>query len=283
MARRAFVSMMASLVLAGSSAAAAKQRVAPSPASGAPVRGSLRVCADPNSLPYSNARGEGFENRLAELVAKDLGLSVEYFWWAQRRGFFRNGLMAGRCDVVIGIVTGFELALTTRPYFRSTYVVVQRGGAPPIVSLDDPALRVRSIGVQLIGDDGTNSPPAHALGRRQIVDNVVGFLVYGDYTSDGPERPIISAVEDGTVDLAIVWGPLAGYYAKRARVPLELHPLTPASDGDLALTFTVSMGVRLGDQALRDRLDRVIARRQRTIDALLAEYGVPRLPLGGSR
>lgn len=277
MSRRALMSMLLSVALV--SWPDAPVRAAPD---ATPTGGVLRVCADPNSLPYSHARGDGFENRLAELVAKDLGQTVEYFWWAQRRGFFRNGLMAQRCDVVMGIVTGFELALTTRPYYRSTYVVVQRRGSMPIVSLDDPALRSRTIGVQLIGDDGTNTPPAHALGRRQIVDNVIGFLVYGDYRDEAPERPIISAVETGKVDLAIVWGPLAGYYAKRASVPLELHPLTPARDGDLALTFTVSMGVRRDDPALKARLDRVIARRQRAIDALLDEYGLPRLPLGGA-
>jgi mxaJ protein len=277
MSRWAAVSM--SLLVLGSSSSAGVEPSSP-PAQVAPAPRVLRVCADPNSLPYSNARGEGFENHLAELVARELGLSLEYFWWAQRRGFFRNGLLAGRCDVVMGIVSGFELTLTTQPYYRSSYVVVQRGGTPAIRSLDDPALRERTIGVQLIGDDGTNPPPAHALGRRGIVNNVVGFLVYGDYRSEAPERPIINAVEDGAVDLAIVWGPLAGYYANRARVPLELHPLTPEADGDLALTFAVSLGVRREDRALKDRLDRVIARRQRTIEALLDRYGVPRLPLG---
>jgi mxaJ protein len=279
MSRCVLVPMLLWLALGSSSAAGAEPSSARPRETSAP--GLLRVCADPNSLPYSNARREGFENQLAELVAKELGLTLEYFWWAQRRGFFRNGLMAGRCDVVMGIVSGFELTLTTRPYYRSGYVVVQRAGTPAIRSLDDPTLRERTIGVQLIGDDGTNPPPAHALGRRGIVNNVVGFLVYGDYASDAPERPIISAVEEGAIDLAIVWGPLAGYYAQRARVPLDLHPLIPQADGDLALTFTVSLGVRRDDQALRDRLDRVIVRRQRRIDALLDHYGIPRLPLGG--
>jgi mxaJ protein len=280
MRHRVFSSLLFWLALGASNAAGRGPGAARTPAATVPVHSVLRVCADPNSLPYSNARGEGFENQLAEMVARDLGLSVEYFWWAQRRGFFRNGLMAGRCDVVMGIVSGFELTLTTRPYYRSSYVVVQRSGAPPIRSLDDPELRQRTIGVQLLGDDGTNSPPAHALGRRGIIDNVIGFLVYGDYTSDAPERPIISAVEDGAVDLSIVWGPLAGYYARRARVPLVLRPLTPESDGDLALTFTISMGVRRDDRALKERLDRVIARRQHAIAALLDRYGVPRLAIG---
>jgi mxaJ protein len=279
MSRSAVLSVLMSLTFGASSAAAVEPSSSTTALQIAPTPRVLRVCADPNSLPYSNARGEGFENQLAQLVAKDLGLTLQYFWWAQRRGFFRNGLLAGRCDVVMGIVSGFELTLTTRPYYRSSYVVVQRGGTPPIRSLDDPALREHRIGVQLIGDDGTNPPPAHALGRRGIVDNVVGFLVYGDYTSEAPQRPIISAVEDGAVDLAIVWGPLAGYYAKRTRVPLDLHPLTPQADGDLALTFSVCLGVRRDDQALKARLDRVLARRQRTIDALLDSYGVPRLPL----
>src|SRR5690349_16835567 len=116
--------------------------------------GVLRVCADPNNLPLSNQRGEGFENKLAELLAQDLGERVEYTWWAQRRGFFRNTLKAGMCDLVIGVPAGFEMASTTRPYYRSTYVFVSRKDRHlNIASLDDPALRKLKIGVQMIGDD----------------------------------------------------------------------------------------------------------------------------------
>jgi ABC-type amino acid transport substrate-binding protein len=128
--------------------------------------GVLRVCADPNNLPFSNERGEGFENKLAEMLAADLGAELRYTWWAQRRGFFRNTLRAGSCDVVLGVPAGFELALTTSPYYRSTYAFVSRKDRHlGVRSFDDEALRRLKVGVQLVGDDGANTPPAHALAR----------------------------------------------------------------------------------------------------------------------
>ena len=152
----------------------------------------LRVCSDPNNLPFSNDRREGFENRIAELLAHDLGTVVEYTWWAQRRGFIRNTLNAGVCDVVIGLPRNVEMAATTRPYYRSTYVFLTRKSRSlGIHSLDHAALRRLRIGVQVIGDDGANSPPAHALSRRRIVDNLVGYSVYGDYRSSSPPSRIV--------------------------------------------------------------------------------------------
>jgi mxaJ protein len=141
----------------------------------------LRICADPNNLPFSNQRLEGFENRLAELIARELHATVQYTWWAQRRGFFRNTLKAGACDVVLGVPHRFELALTTSPYYRSTYVFAYRKDRPLRVhSFDDPLLHQVKIGVQLIGDDYANTPPAHALASRNLIGNVVGYTVYGD-------------------------------------------------------------------------------------------------------
>jgi mxaJ protein len=135
----------------------------------------LRVCSDPNNLPFSNSRGEGFENKIAQLVARDLGTTVSYTWFAQRRGFVRNTLTAGKCDVIVGVPSSFELALTTRPYYRSTYVfVTRRDRRIDVTSLDDPRLRKLKIGVQIIGDDYASSPPAHALANRGIVGNVHG-------------------------------------------------------------------------------------------------------------
>src|ERR1044072_8349706 len=141
--------------------------------------GVLRVCADPNNLPFSNQRGEGLENKIAELLAHDLGERVEYTWWAQRRGFFRNTLKSGMCDVVIGVPSGLAMALTTKPYYRSSYVFLSRQDRHlNLKSLDDPVLRKLRIGVQIIGNDQTNAPPAHALTRRNIIDNVKGFTLY---------------------------------------------------------------------------------------------------------
>jgi mxaJ protein len=240
-------------------------------------RGVLRVCADPNNLPYSNERREGFENRLAELVARDLGARVEYTWWAQRRGYVRNTLRAGKCDVLMGVPTGFDMVTITRPYYRSTYTFVSRRGGPRIASLDDPRLRTLRVGVQLIGDDFANAPPAAALTRRGIVTNVKGYTVLGDYREPNPPSRIVRAVEDGEVDVAIVWGPLAGYFAKRSPVPLRVVPVTPEIDLPyLPFVFDIAIGVRRGDAELRDRLDDVLRRRRSEIDRLLASYGVPR-------
>ena len=239
----------------------------------------LRVCADPNNLPFSNARGEGFENRLAQMLARDLGAQVRYTWWAQRRGYVRNTLAAGECDVLIGVPTDFERVLTTRPYYRSTYVFLSpRARHLRLGSLDDPSLRALRIGVQMIGDDFSNSPPAHALSARGLIANVVGYSVAGDYARPNPPARIVEAVAHGDVDAAVVWGPLAGYFAVRAPVPLDVVPVSPAYDSPaLPFVFDISMGVRRGDTTLRDKLDGFINRRRAAIDRLLEAYHVPRV------
>jgi mxaJ protein len=235
----------------------------------------LRVCADPNNLPFSNAAGRGFENKLAELVAADLGADLRYTWWAQRRGNVRETLKAGRCDVIPGVAAGLETLATTKPYYRSTYVAVTRSDrALDISSFDDPRLRSLRIGVQMIGDDFANTPPAHALARRGLIGNVRGYMVYGDYRSAAPQAAIVDAVASGEVDVAFVWGPVAGYFARRRPVPLRVTPLPPR-DGDMAMAFAVSMGVRRGDEKLKSRLERSLDRRAPEIERLLASYAVP--------
>lgn len=256
----------------------------PLPARGERVAGKtgpkseLRVCADPNNLPFSNSKLEGFENRIADLVAKDLDVTVRYTWWAQRRGFLRNTLKAGLCDVVMGLPSRVEMALPTRPYYRSTYVFVSRSDRRiDVRSLDDPRLRRWRVGVQIIGDDYTSSPPAHVLARRGIVENVVGYSVFGDYAQPNPPARIVDAVAKGEVDVAIVWGPLAGYFATREPVPLAISAVSPASDlPSLPFAFDISVAVRPGDEPLRRRLDEVLRRRRPEIDRILASYGVPR-------
>ena len=239
----------------------------------------LRVCADPNNLPYSNQKQEGFENKLAELLAADLGARVEYTWWSQRRGFVRNTLNAGRCDVVMGVPTSFDMVLRTRPYYRSTYEFVTRADfGPEIRSFDDPRLRHVRVGVQMIGDDGANSPPAHALAKRHIVDNVRGYMVYGDYSTAMPLEPILRAVLDRDIDVAVVWGPPAGYYARRRGAPLRLTPVSPQIELPfMPFVFDIAMGVRRGDSTMRAELDQVLARRRTDVDSLLDAYGIPRV------
>jgi quinoprotein dehydrogenase-associated probable ABC transporter substrate-binding protein len=239
----------------------------------------LRVCADPNNLPFSNEKGEGFENKIAELLAGEMRLPVEYTWWAQRRGFFRNTLRAGACDVVIGVPGSFELADTTRAYYRSVYVFVfRRDRNLDIRSLDDAALRDLKIGVLMIGDDGTNTPPAHALANRGITKNIVGYTIYGDYRQANPPARIIDAVAKGEVDIAIVWGPLAGFFAKKQMVPLRIEPVSPEIDLPyLPFVYDISVGVRRGEVELKARLEEILARRRGDIERILDEYGVPRV------
>ena len=238
----------------------------------------LRVCADPNNLPFSNRSGDGFENKLAELIAGELHARVEYTWWAQRRGYVRNTVGSGRCDVLMGVPSRFERTLVTRPYYQSSYVFVTRQhDGPHVRSLDDDVLRHVRVGVQLIGDDGENSPPAHALAARQIVENVVGYTVYGDYLEPNPPAKIVDAVARREIDVAIVWGPLAGYFAPLQSTPLEVTPVTPQVDRILPFTFDISVGVARRARALRDEIDKVLDRRRADIDRLLAEYRVPRV------
>ncbi|HEY6231027.1 MAG TPA: substrate-binding domain-containing protein [Pyrinomonadaceae bacterium] len=240
----------------------------------------LRVCADPNNLPFSNRRQEGFENKIADLIARELQVKVEYTWWAQRRGFVRNTLKSGLCDVVIGMPSSMELALTTAPYYRSTYAFVFRKDSHlKLQSFDDEALKHLQIGVQLIGDDFANAPPAHALTNRHIVQNVKGYSVYGDYNQANPPARIVEAVAKREIDVAVVWGPLAGYFAKRQGVPLEVVPVSPRIDLPyLPFVYDISMGVRREDSAFKDQLDAILARKSREIDNILDEYNVPRVP-----
>jgi mxaJ protein len=239
----------------------------------------LHVAADPNNLPFSNERGEGFENKIVELIARDLNVSVEYTWRAQRRGFFRETMKEGSCDLVAGVPRGFDPVLTTAPYYRSVYVLVQRANrAPKMTSLDDPVLPSLTIGVQMIGDDFANTPPAHALAGRGMTQNIRGYSVYGDYRQPNPPARIVEAVLRGDIDLACVWGPLAGYFAREAGGAIALTPL-PAFDStsQQPFAFDIAMGVRRGNSALRDKLNAILVRRKPEIDAILAEFGVPRL------
>jgi mxaJ protein len=244
----------------------------------------LRICADPNNLPFSNEQRQGFENKIAALVAADLHAELVYFWWAQRRGFVRNTLKDAKCDVWPGVATKLEMLTTTRSYYRSSYAFVTRAGDHlDIASFDDPRLRRLTIGVQMIGNDAMNTPPAHALARRGMVANVRGFMLYGDYRRPSPPAAIVDAVAHRQVDVAAVWGPLAGYFAARENPPLIVTPVAAADDGaPWPMQFDISMGVRKGNTALRDRLNGIIARDGAKIDAILDAYHVPRVTMNHS-
>ena len=239
----------------------------------------LRVCADPNNLPFTNQKGEGFENKIAEFIAKKLGEPVEYTWFAQRRGFFRNTLREGKCDIVMGAPEKFERALSTEPYYYSSYVFVSRKDRNLNVrSLDDPVLKDLKIGVQMIGDDALNTPPAHALADRGIIQNVVGYTVYGEYTQPNPPARIIDAVVNKDVDVAVVWGPLAGYFASKQAVPLNVTPVDADSKGRLPFVFGISMAVRYGENEFKQKLDQLLADNHGEIQKIMDDYHIVRVP-----
>jgi mxaJ protein len=186
----------------------------------------------------------------------------------------RKTLGAQLCDVIIGVPAGLERTATTRPYYRSSYVLVERGDAPPVRSFDDPALARLRVGVQLIGNDLAASPPGEVLARHGQVTNVRGYPLAGEQPA--AERAI-DAIGRGEIDAAMLWGPQAGYFASRSRVPLRLQVLPAPRDAAAPpLDYAIAMGVRRGDTPLRERLDDFIARRQGDIDRILAEYTVPR-------
>jgi mxaJ protein len=242
-----------------------------------PQRQALRVCADPDNLPYSHQDGSGFENRIAALVAADFGLALEYAWLPDRRGFVRKTLAAGLCDVVIGVPHDFERTLNTRAYYRSSYMLVEPASDPaPPASFADARLRQWRIGVQLMGDDFATTPPGHALVQAGAVGNVVGFPLPGEQPA---AARMVQALGRGELDAAFVWGPQAGFYARQVARPLRLHYVPPPPElKEQPFTFAISMGVRRADRVLRDRLDDFIVRRQADLHRVLAEYGVPLLP-----
>jgi mxaJ protein len=236
----------------------------------------LRVCSDPNNMPFSDRTEGGFENRLAELAARELHRSLAYYWQPQRRGFIRTTLNAHRCDVVIGIPTTSELVRVTRPYYRSSFVFVsRRGRRPPISSFDDSRLRQIRIGIPLTGNDYANPPAAQALAVRHITDNVRGYPVYGDYSRPRPSWGVLDALLRNDVDVAVAWGPLAGYFARQSPIPIDIVPVDGPADPGLPFAFDVSMGVRRDDRGLAAALDEILARRSPEIRHILASYGVP--------
>jgi mxaJ protein len=241
--------------------------------------GVLRVCADPDNMPLSNQKGEGYEQKIAELIAKDWNSKVEYAWWPVRRGFFSRALNGRYCDVAIEAPAGLDMAGVTKPYFRSGYVFVTRKDSSlNIKSLADPRLKKLKIGVSLLNSDAENTPPAMALSRYGVVGNLIGFTTfYGD--SARPED-IINAVAKKDIDIAIVWGPLAGYFVRSAPAPLTIQAL-PERDSlsEFPFQYDIGMGVRRRDRALRDSLQSVLDRRGPEIQSILKQYGVPVFPV----
>jgi mxaJ protein len=235
----------------------------------------LRVCAEPDNLPLSRAQEDGFENRIARVLADELGAKLVFAWEPQRRGFVRKTIGADLCDVWMGVPAGFERLATTRPYYRSSYVFLNRADArAPLRSFADGRLPSLRIGVQLIGNDLAATPPAHALARAGAVDRVVGYPVYGD--GSAVER-ISADLASGKLDAALVWGPQAGYFTDHAAVPLTVTPASPPPGLGLPFDFAIAIGVRKGDADLRRDLDEALERRAGDVDAVLDAFHVPRV------
>jgi mxaJ protein len=235
----------------------------------------LRVCADPDNLPFTNDKGEGFDNKIAAVIAADLGDSLAYTWWPARRGFIRNTLSDRKCDVIMGVPKEYDPIVATTPYYRSSYVLLTRHDRGyGITSLDDPKLATLKIGVGMMGDDYANTPPGMALNERGLGPHMIGFHTY--YDKDVRPDDIVKAVADGSVDAAVVWGPIAGYYAKQSPVKLDITVL-PDSDkvSGFPFAYDVVMGVRHGDREHLTQLNGAIARRKSDIDKILSEFGIP--------
>ncbi len=236
---------------------------------------SLRVCGDPDNLPFSNERLEGFENRIAAVVAAEFGATPSYTWWPHQRGLVRNTIDAGTCDVIFGVPAGLDFVLWTKPYYRSSYVMAYRADRGyDFRSLDAPELQQLRIGVHV------NTPPEESLARRGLLDNVSTYSLFFDPRGDRDRpRKLLDDLAAGTVDIALAWGPLAGYAARTSNAPLTLVALE--DEPGVPLSFDISMGVAKGNERLKGRLETAIDRRRTEILAILEEYGVPLAPAAG--
>lgn len=236
------------------------------------ARTPLRVCADPDNPPYSVRDGSGFDNRIATLIAQQLGRKPVFVWARERRGFIREQFNKNACDVLMGVPIGMRSVMTTAPYYRSTYVFVTRKqDRLQLASFSDPNLDHRRIGLQIMEED--LSPPSLPLIRSGHAAQLVGFDSFGSHAAD-----IIRAVANRKVDVAVVWGPLAGYYAARLG-GMNLKPVAPKVDAGIPFTFALAAGVHKGDSELHEQIDDAIHAKQKAILAILTSYHIPLLPL----
>ena len=245
----------------------------------------LRVCADPNNMPLSNRNGEGYENRIAELLARELGSKLEYTWFPQRMGFVRNTLRARdpdqerfKCDLVIGVPVGYELTLTTPAYYRSTWaMVIPSGkGLDNIHTLDDLLKIDRAVLKKLRFGLVGRTPPTDWLLRNDLIGQAVSVPTQSGDPEAYPGEMIEKELAAGRIDVAFAWGPMAGYFAKHAKPPgMLVLPFAPSPD--IQFDYQIAMGVRFGEKDWRDRVAGLIARDRKQIEEILLSYGVPLL------
>jgi quinoprotein dehydrogenase-associated probable ABC transporter substrate-binding protein len=235
-------------------------------------RQTLRVCSDPANLPFSNDKGEGFENKIAALVADELRIPIEYTWFPQATGFIRQTLFAKRCDLVIGYAQGDELVLNTNAYYRSTYVLLHRKGASldGIERLADPRLKDLRIGIV------AGTPPGTVMLRLGLMNRAKPYPLMVDRRYDSPAERMVADIRSGEIDAGVLWGPIGGYFATRGGEPLAVVPLLEETAGP-RMTYRITLGVRNQEDDWKHQLNEVIAKRQPEIDAVLLAYGVPLL------
>ena len=231
----------------------------------------LRVCADPANLPYSNEKGEGFENKIAEMFAKDLGRPVAYTFVPQVIGFVRNTLRARNCDVVIGTVAGDDLVLNTNPYYRSSYVMMYRAdGSISAKDLDDPQLKSKRIGAV------ARTPPIDLLLRHGLIDQLQHYHLMVDTRHEQPARTLVHDIATGGVDVGLLWGPIAGYFAKQEQVRLVMVPL--GNEPDMPrMDYRITMGIRPDEVDWKHRIEQFLRDHRQDIQTLLLSYGIPLL------
>lgn len=229
----------------------------------------LRVCSDPANMPFSNNKGEGFENKIADIVADELKLKTEYRYLPQSMGFVRQTLALKRCDLIVGTVQGEELVLNTNHYYRSTYALVFKPGVgmDGVETLTDPKMKDKRVGIQI------GAPSGDLVARAGLMGNARPYRFIVDRRYESPAEEMIEAIRKGEIDAAVLWGPMAGYYATRGGDKLTVVPLL--KDKNARTEFRITMGVRQSDVAWKRQLNQVISKRQPDIDKVLLEYGVP--------
>ena len=250
---------------------------APVCASAQPTGGLLRVCADPHNMPFSSEKGEGFENKLAELIADKLGLKVQYIWLPQVVGHVATLPDDSSCDILMGYAQGTGLVEDTNPYYRTSYVLLYRQDVKSLAgveSLADERLKTKTIGIL------ARTPPVSNMAINGLMANARPFETE-DRTSASAAADVVAAIASGEIDAGILWGPLGGYYAQNAKVPLALVPLVKEKAGPETV-YGITMGVRPNEPEWKHRLNKLIAQYQPAINAMMSEYNVPLLDDSGN-
>jgi quinoprotein dehydrogenase-associated probable ABC transporter substrate-binding protein len=267
--RRLLVTALAGLALIGGPAMAQMSDLVD--------RSQLRVCADPANIPFSNDKGEGFENKIAELVAKELGVPVTYTWFPQATGFVRRTLGEGLCDLVIGAAQGEELMQNTNHYYRSSYVLVTKPESPlaRVAGLDDPLLQGQVIGVI------AGTPPASVMAANGLIGKARPYPLMVDRRFEAPAEKMIADIGSGEIAAGVLWGPMGGYYARNSTPPLTVTPLVHETRGP-RMTYRITMGMRRNEPEWKHQINELIAKKQNEINAILLSYGVPLLDEAGN-